>query len=396
MHEDGTTRAEVDACEQRSWQHYQNRNRDSQNPRIGRAYKRRKIAADWAFQEAVREQRYNNDGYLWVPSICRCGSAGYGKGGVDIKRGDNGIHRRNISYCGGVSVCPCCSGLILRERSKELDEGIAHHMRTGGGVLMLTLTASHSRKDSLKSEIDVLQKAYKSTTRRNFNGLGDDAGIFGKVRRKETTYGNANGWHHHYHVLMFTERKLDAVEVECLEDGIYKRWEAALGALGWHADREHGISLEAARNVEQVGRYVSKELTDSGDNKTGKGSVSPFQLLDDPTQRNKRLWLEYVDAVKGMHVIQWDRGLKERLGVTSRTDAEIIEKLDEGEGERLLAKIEKRLYNLRRRDLTLMQQVEDAICARDYDHAAMLLGCSYSMSVIDLDTGELLPYFYME
>lgn len=396
MHEDGTTRAEVDAAKQSSWQYCENKNRDGESPRIRKAYIRRKVAADWAFEQAVREQRYDRNGYLWTPAICRCGKAGYGKGGVEIKRGDDGIHRRNISHCGGVSTCPYCSGLILRERSKEIDEGLAHHMRAGGGVLMLTLTVSHSRKDSLKSEIEALKTAYRSMSRRNFNGFGDGAGVIGTIRRKETTYGNANGWHHHYHVLVLTESTLDAVEVECLEGELYGRWEAALGVLGWHADREHGISLEAARNVEQAGRYISKELTDSGDNKTGKGSYTPFQLLDDPTPRNKRLWLEYVQAVKGMHVIQWSRGLKARLGVTSRTDAQIIDELDEGRNEELLAKVDRRLYNARCGDLLLMQQVEDAIGAGDHDHAAMLLGCSYRMDVLDSDTGEMLPYFYME
>lgn len=381
------------------WQYYENNNEENQNSRIRKSYRRRSKASQWLFNEAAKAQRYDSRGFLVTHRLCKCGSTAYGKAGVAIKSGEHGVTKHNVTYCGGINCCPVCSGLILKERASEIDRGLANHLQRGGGVLMLTLTASHTKKDRLEDQIRMFQAAYSHLIRDRWHGIADDYGFIqgGYIKRKETTRGSENGWHHHYHVLLLTDKILTEAQAQTLESELFNHWETGIINAGGAVSREHGIDVGIARSLAQIGNYISKELTSNGDTKTNGGSLSPFELLDEDTAQNRRLWLEYVEATAGMHCIQWGRGLKARLGVLVRSDREILDEESAGSEKETLGIIEASLFNARRRDLLLMMQVEDAIEARDYEHAAALLGCFYYFTdIIEHDRIRTIPYFLRE
>lgn len=383
-----------------SWQYYGNNDEPSKkDPRIKKSHQRRAVASEWLFNEAARAQEYDDDGFLRVHRVCNCGKAAYGKDGASLKSGEHGVTHHNIAYCGGVNHCPVCSGLILKRRAAEIDEGLGTHLRRGGGVLMLTLTVSHAKKDRLEDQIKLVQGAYSYLIRDRWHGIAERYGFIrgGYIKRKETTRGDTNGWHHHYHVLLLTDCKLNEAQAASLEEELFAYWEKGVTRRGGKVDRLHGIDVGIARSIEQIGNYISKELTSNGDTKTKGGSLNPFQLLDEDTTENRRLWSEYVKATAGMHVIQWGRGLKELLGIADRSDMEILDDESAGRGKETLGKIEASLYNARRRDLTLMRQVDDAVSAGDYEHAAALLGCSfYFTDIIENGKAKAIPYFLRE
>lgn len=382
-----------------SWQYYENNNETNQSKRVKPTHRRRAIASEWLFNEAAKTQRYDADGYLKIPRICFCGQVAFGKDGATVKSGAHGVTHHNIAYCGGINHCPVCSGLVLKKRAAEIDRGLATHMHRNGGVLMLTLTVSHTKKDRLEDQIRLFQGAYGYLIRDRWHGIADRYGFIrgGYIKRKETTRGEANGWHHHYHVLLLTDARLTPEQAALLEEELFAYWEKGVTRRGGKVDRQHGIDVGIARSLEQIGNYISKELTSNGDTKTRGGSISPFQLLDEDMPENRRLWSEYVAATKSMHVIQWGRGLKALLGIEEKTDAEILDDESAGRGKATLAKIEVSLFNSRRRDLLLMEQVDDAIEAKDYDHAAALLGCFYYFTdIIENGKAKAIPYFLRE
>ena len=78
-----------------------------------------------------------------------------------------------------------------------------------GGLYMLTLTIPHYMGDCLKS----LLLGFRGALKRFFNGtrkskaIWADMGKIGHIKALEVTHGR-NGWHPHYHILIFTHQEL--------------------------------------------------------------------------------------------------------------------------------------------------------------------------------------------
>jgi len=83
----------------------------------------------------------------------------------------------------------------------------------GLNIAMLTLTVPHYAKDHLRDVLDGISSALrKLKDRRAFKRLAQEIGLVGNIRTLEVTYG-VNGWHPHFHILLFTKSELNDQEL---------------------------------------------------------------------------------------------------------------------------------------------------------------------------------------
>lgn len=162
--------------------------------------------------------------------------------------------------------------------------------------------------------------------KRSWRSLVERYGITGVIRALEVTHG-VNGWHPHIHALLLTTGPVD---VDALQADLFDLWSTVTQAMGGRRiSRRHGVDVRQAgagaadyvakvQEHDRVGNELARIDLKSGRN----GSRVPFELLDDPDGRP--LWIEYVETTRGRRAITWSHGLKDRLGVSDRTDDEVI------------------------------------------------------------------------
>lgn len=238
--------------------------------------------------------------------------------------------------CGSVWVCPVCASKITEKRRVELVEAFSKWKDQGGGVLLLTLTVPHYSHQSLSFVLDGINDARRRLlNRKPWKRMKAELGIAGEVRTLEVTHG-ANGWHPHFHVLLFTSSLIDRDELPTFESSILKQWQSACEASGLPLPNHHGVSLE---DGSKAASYASKwglehEMT-KGHVKHGReGGRTPFDLLrwylSEKSPEAARLFTEYAREFKGRNQLLWSRGLRDLLALGQEaTDEELAASQDE-------------------------------------------------------------------
>lgn len=333
-------------------------------------------------------------------ALSRCGRYALG-GGVTPKVTPGGTaYLAGLATCGKVHICPCCGAKIRSARTVELqaagtawediggingpkirparaawkkdindrtaEDWAAIEEADGlqaGGLGMLTLTMRHYSRHTLAELVtqqrDAWKKALGQNAGRDWRKAKKDYGVVGFVRAWEVTYGEANGWHPHWHVLVFFDKPLTPEQGDALEEVIYEAWSTALQDVGAYLpDREHGVRLDLSGHGEggPLARYLMKyqdgkaawttaaEMTRT-DTKAGRdGHRTPFEIArvlltedaaDDDRAQTVRLWQEYETAARGMRALYWSNGLRKRLAalveLDTRTDGEIAAEERQGE-----------------------------------------------------------------
>ena len=252
-----------------------------------------------------------------------------------------------LQTCGSVWVCPVCAAKIAERRRAEIIAAMSAHKATGGCINMLTLTAPHQRSDDLRELLAKQSTALHSFWNdRQVKGVFQAMGVIGQIRALEVTHGRKseqnNGWHPHYHVLMFDGSgvdlsRFDKQQMTDWQVKLYLRWANAckLAGLG-EPSYQHGLKLDDGSKAAQ---YVSKwgledEIT-KGHTKKGKaGGETPFDLLRalqaDPTDRQAAaLFIEFATVFKGKRQLRWSKGLKARFAVEEKTDDQLAEEKDD-------------------------------------------------------------------
>jgi hypothetical protein len=234
-----------------------------------------------------------------------------------------------LVVCGSVWHCPVCSARITEKRRQELS--YAYNEWTGG-VIMLTYTYSHHAGEGLSVTLQALKESFRlMKSGRNWQELTEFYGWIGSVKSLEVTHGD-NGWHSHFHELIFLTNKLSAEMEGKLEYAVRKRWLEILPKAGLHASFEHGVKLTSDNG--EIQGYVAKfgeeialtedqmkgkhwtlvhEVTKSPVKRAKQGGSTPLQLLYsywNGDMKAKRLWREYAMAFKGSHQLQWSKGMR--------------------------------------------------------------------------------------
>lgn len=245
-------------------------------------------------------------------------------------------HYKRLQTCGSVWNCPVCAAKISERRRVELEASTAIHKATGGGLALLTLTNSHSRADRLSDLLNAQAVALKRfwndrASRRLFERLG----VIGLVRAVEVTWGKANGWHPHYHILLFLDSPRSAAQLTAIRLELAQRWIDCCKAAGLPLpDLEHGADI---RGAEWAARYASKwgleqEVT-KGHIKKGRGDrATPWDLLRRAFSGDSHagsLFQEFAQAFKGKRQLYWSAGLKDRFSIEEKSDEQLVEEVED-------------------------------------------------------------------
>ena len=266
---------------------------------------------------------------LW-PAEASCGSVNCGSVSMAFRKGEEGRSRpANLRRCHKVWTCPHCSKIIRKKRAEEIAEAVRRHMKNGGGFVLLTETLQHKIGDALAKLIKCLTEAHRELTSTGaYKSMKKKFGLVGYVKALEITIGE-NGWHPHFHFLLFLERPVGPAEVKAMKDEVYKAWAKCIEKQGGYSSEDHGLDFTSMACGRAAGLYISKiaeEVTNASGAKEGRGSLTPFQLLDSHTRKNELLWREYAAATKGKSCIRWSRGLRKTLGMeAAKSDAELVE-----------------------------------------------------------------------
>ena len=294
----------------------------------------------------------------------------------------------NLQRCYSVWNCPICSMTITEGRRTELKQGLSNWTDAGGHAYLATFTNSHHRGDNLDQLLTGQKKAFKKIWEKTkVVAMLKRLGYKGRIVATEVTWGEQNGWHPHYHMILFFDHEINH---QGLQTFLALQWQEVCIKAGLKApDLIHGVDV---RNGTYAAEYVSKwgleeEVTKGHLKKGLNGSLTPFDLLRGASTNNhyKTLFKEFADVFKGKQQLVWSKGLKELLGIKKVTDEEIIEETEKTSIEvrelplkiwDLILKYEKRAY--------VLELVE-----QDYKNNTTTLN-DFVMGLAHLYAGELI------
>lgn len=297
----------------------------------------RDLACKWLTQKEVRTTKKSPEGYAtFVHRVNYCSKRRIDKNKnvfVHYNESRQQAHFGNLVHCGSIWTCADCATKITEVRKVETKQGISSWRAKGGHVYLLTLTNRHHRGDNLKELLTGQQKALANFWRqRAVREMIEKLGYVGRVVATEVTWSWDNGWHPHFHILMFFEQELFNGG-QGLRTFLANEWINACRKAGLKLPTlEHGVDLQDGSYADQ---YVTKwglesEVTKGHLKKGREDSLTPFDLLRQSIELPKYgfLFREFADAFKGKKQLFWSKGLKELLGIESKTDEEILEETD--------------------------------------------------------------------
>lgn len=251
-----------------------------------------------------------------------------------------------LQTCGSVWACPVCSAKIAERRRAEIIAAMAAHKATGGCMNLLTLTAPHQRVDQLGDLLAKQALALKNMfADRTVRKVLAEMGVVGQIRALEVTHGRLsdfnNGWHPHYHFLLFAGSgvdlaRFDGPQMKDWAVRLYLRWAACCERAGLGTPSfAHGLKLD---DGSKAARYVSKwgledEMTKGHTKKATQGET-PFDFLraylgDRADKVAGALFKEFAETFKGKQQLRWSPGLKKRYAIGESSDEELAAQMED-------------------------------------------------------------------
>jgi hypothetical protein len=245
-----------------------------------------------------------------------------------------------LQTCGSVWACPVCSAKIAERRRVEIQAAMAMHQAAGGCVYLLTLTAPHQFRDLLGDLLTRQAKAlHRFWVNREVKSILQEMRTIGQIRALEVTHGRKsprnNGWHPHYHVMLFAGAGVDLgrvglVQMEVWQIRLYEEWAECCVRSGLgEPSAEHGLKLDDGN---KAAKYISKwgfedEMT-KGHTKKAINGETPFDFLrsylaDSKDKQAGALFIEFAETFKGKRQLRWSSGLKRRYSIGDKTDDEL-------------------------------------------------------------------------
>jgi hypothetical protein len=236
--------------------------------------------------------------------LALCGVAlRYGASGVVIRRLPDGRAAYSGLYrCGDFWRCPSCRVTLGIRRARQIETALRQHVDAGGSALLATYTVPHTRDEALPVVLVRLSDTWRRYAR---NAWADVLGEYyvGAVRALEVVHG-VNGWHPHYHALVFVRSGLPYLTPVSV--ALAERWSEVAGA-DWRAD----VRQVARDGVAAVARYLVTDgvagaafETASPAAKVPAGRAYPQLLYDYGRFRSSvdaALVYEYAAALHGVH-----------------------------------------------------------------------------------------------
>jgi len=251
-----------------------------------------------------------------------------------------------LQTCGSVWQCPVCAAKISERRRVEVRAAMDAWKAQAGTVNLLTLTCPHQRGDDLVQLLAMQAKALNYFWKdRNVKAVLLAMGNIGHIKATEATHGRKsafnNGWHPHYHVLMFDGSGVDLARFDVAQMAdwqvrLYLRWanSCKLAGLG-NPSFQHGLKLDDGSKADQ---YATKwgledEIT-KGHTKKANSGETPFDFLraleiDSTDRQAAALFIEFATVFKGKLQLRWSKGLKKRFAVVDQSDEQLAERQED-------------------------------------------------------------------
>lgn len=257
-----------------------------------------------------------------------------------------------LMSCGLPWVCPVCAAKIAERRRGELEAAVESAKVKGFGVHFVTLTIPHGIGDDLHDTLARLSDALKRMSSDNTfrrHKAQCEVEIVGYIRAQEVTYGD-NGWHPHYHLLVFTkEATCGSSVIQYLYSGAWRR-----ACLKAGLPEPHPIYGCTVQDGAHAARYASKwgiedEMTKGHTKKAKRHGLTPWGLLravldggspEIAAEPAAALFRLYAHAFKGRRQLHWSVGLRSILlpEAVELSDQQIVER-PEDERAVLLAEL---------------------------------------------------------
>lgn len=282
--------------------------------------------------------------------VLRAPGIGGGLAPIQVQKGQTckRAFYQGLMSCGSVWTCPVCASKIAERRRNELAEGLKSAKAQGLRVHFVTLTVPHGIGDDLHELLKRLRGALKRLSQgkhaisKQLNGS-----LVGYIRTLEVTHGQ-NGWHPHYHLLVFTDPSINSDDLQ----NIYRpAWQRAcrLAGLPEPSDK-HGCTVQDGSHAD---KYISKwgledEMTKSHIKQTRRKGATPWGLLrcvldgndpEYPTDRAASLFQLYAHAFKGSRQLYWSNGLRKKLELSQEVSDEILADQPDDERATLIAEL---------------------------------------------------------
>lgn len=252
-----------------------------------------------------------------------------------------------LQTCGSVWACPMCAAKIAERRRAELIGAMTAHRASGGTMLLLTLTTPHQRSDDLGQLLERQAKALQRFwADKAVRGVFEAMGVLGHVKALEVTHGRKspqnNGWHPHYHVLLFAGSGVDLARFDGpqLRDWavrLYLRWSALCVRAGLGVPSfEHGLKLhDGSKAAAYASKWDLEDEMTKGHTKRAIHGETPFDFLrsflaDRTDTQAAALFREFAERFKGKRQLRWSPGLKARFAIEDVTDEQLAERVEEG------------------------------------------------------------------
>lgn len=242
----------------------------------------------------------------------------------------------NVMRCANAWGCPVCAAIISEHRKCEVKDAMDWWKKQGGSVLLLTLTVPHYSTTDIKQLKKDLKKAYSKF----FKGVRASKDMFERWQIQhyiscfEITHGS-NGFHPHYHVLLFVPYSIQDKSFSGMKQDMYKVWKDCCEKSGLDTPTEkHGLDI---RGGNEASNYVAKwglehEMTKGHIKKGKENSRTPFDILrsysENENQADANLFKLYYHAFKGTRQLNWSKGLKKLVSKEEKTDQEIVDETD--------------------------------------------------------------------
>ena len=338
--------------------------------RLNLRYKRQTQArkALYGFNETTV---YNAKGFEQHHRTCYCNHVPYSKD-VDLLKHPTTekIHLSGLATCGSASTCPICESVISERRANELRSAFTQAKAMDLHIQLLTFTIPHTLGD----DIEDLRPKISQAQQRFFAGKPwqkkrEQYGIVAYARSIECRYG-ANGWHPHFHFIVFSERPLPKTHLNDLSPNSKRwrkldiekqspdwrwwldRWANMCEKVGLDKPNEYGLDirdgsmaydyickygLDGERLTTQKGdKQLTWDMADEitkGNKKDGKKSFSPFQLLDvlgdsntstEDKQKARIQFIKYARAMKGVPLMRWSKSAFDVFCFDDVSDSELL------------------------------------------------------------------------
>lgn len=234
-----------------------------------------------------------------------------------------------LMTCGQGWICPICGAKIAERKKQELIKVCTGYPYS---LLFGTFTLQHKLGDSLEYSLSMLLDAFRRVMSGDaWQEIKKQYGLIGAVKYVEIRFSFRAGWHPHLHVIYFFDRLLKPGQADDLAQEVRTIYQRKLKKLGGYANNENGFVLEDVKTTaDGIAEYLCKwdrlprsqpwgvesELMMSNFKKSRGDSLSFFelvQLADLGASWAKGRIQEYAATTKGLSMLRWSNGLRDRL-----------------------------------------------------------------------------------